>query len=90
MALKMKIETTSGIILDNAYIRLDQLGWFKGVIHVTVGIYANQEAALTNKDTVDQKSYNFVPDISENSLNYHTQGYEHLKTQDYFVDAIDA
>lgn len=89
MALLMKIELNSGIIVDEAYIRIENISGNKEQQQITLNIYFSTDAVNSSKNPVDQRYYNFVPSVDDRSPNFIKQGYEHLKTLDEFKNAID-
>ena len=70
--------------LENAYIKIDNITGSKSNIIISIAIYN-----FKNGTVILRKSYNFVPDISENAKNFIKQGYEYLKTLDEYKDAIN-
>lgn len=89
MALKMEVEAPSGLVLSEAYIKIDQLGWVPGSMYVTFGIYANSTAREDGKETIDRRYFSFAPDVSDESPNYHVQAYEHAKMLEEYENAVD-
>lgn len=79
MALKKSMETTSGISLPDAYIKIEN----------TVCIYANEGARINEKSPVDQKYYSFPCSVEDDAPNFIKQGYEYLKSLDVFSEAAD-
>lgn len=89
---KMNIEFNSGLktLIDNVYIRINSFAGDKNGISIYVGKYISLENYLNNKESLEPiKIYSFVPNISENSLNFIKQGYEYLKTLTEYEDAMD-
>lgn len=90
MALRIfNYETPSGLVSPSAYAKIDTLYGSKE-LRVDVHIFASKEAEQEQRPAIDQQSFTFNPIITENSLNYHIQAYDFLKTQDIFKDAVDA
>jgi len=86
MALTKQIETSQGILLENAYIKIIEQSGNKENINIRVGIFKDMDASRNGKEFLEQKLYNFVPTLDENFIK---QGYEYLKTLDEYVDATD-
>jgi hypothetical protein len=89
MALKKIIEVNSGITVNDAYVRIDGLRGNKDKIMLTVSVYKDKQAQTDGKNPADQKLYNFIPDITDTSLNFVKQGYLYLKTLPEYSDALD-
>ena len=75
---------TKKFVANNAYHRVDKLSVTKERIDFKLGIYTSDLSRL-----ITTKDYNFIPDVSENSINYHTQAYEYAKTLPEFTEAVD-
>ena len=73
-------------ILNNAYIKINNLNGDKTKINLQIGIYDKKDGKLIMCDT-----YEFTPDISSTAKNFLTQGYEQLKVNKYTsaVDLLD-
>lgn len=52
-------------------------------------VYMSKEANDSGLMPIDEFTITFIPDVSINSLNYHTQSYEYLKSLPQFENAID-
>ncbi|MFF2016215.1 hypothetical protein [Paenibacillus sp. NPDC058177] len=77
-----------GINVEAAYARIELLHGGKESMDIQLYYYPNQTLAGT-LDCFQISHFNFVPDISNTSQNYHRQGYEYLKTLTEFKGAID-
>jgi hypothetical protein len=83
MALKLKIELESGIVVDGSYCRVENISLRnKNNLAIVVSMYKD-----TNKPAFDRK--NFVGQYDLNGGNVLAQAYEHLKTLPEFANAED-
>lgn len=89
MGLEMRVTTVHGIILDNAYIRIDEQSGNKQIVNLRVRKYASIEDCLEGRPWIEENVHNFVPSIDEGSDNFIKQGYEYLKELPEFNGAID-
>ena len=84
MALKQKISTISGIEVDDAYHRVEQVTLVnKSNIHFAVNAYKDSE----NKAYITNKFYSCQYDLA--GKNPMAQAYMHLKTLEEFAGAED-
>lgn len=89
MAFQMDIESNMGVTFPNSYCYIHKIGGSKELLYIQVNWYADQEARVGNLKPIETKGYSFVPDVSEDSLNFIKQGYLHLKTLEEFSEAVD-
>lgn len=90
MALSMiNYELKNGLSAQNAYVRIDSISGNKSVMSLDVKVYANQQAFSEAREFVDSRVYDFVPAVSDDAINYHKQGYEHLKSLPEYSAAVD-
>lgn len=89
MAISKNIELSSGLKIDDAYIRIDTVNGYKGGITISVNSYISQKAFKCGKNYLDQKFYSFVPNVDNNSENFIKQGYSYLKMLEEYKDATD-
>lgn len=89
MALRMTIKLLNGIIVENAYIRIDTISGYKGCITINVNSYMGQDAFETGSGYLEQKNFNFIPSVSTSATDFITQGYEYLKMLPEFTGAED-
>jgi hypothetical protein len=87
MIKKSYSKVVYGQTLDfpNACFEITYLSGTKENIIIVVNIYDN----LEKKNLLDTKSYNYKPDLSDNTPNNFYQGYAYLKSLPEFIDAID-
>jgi hypothetical protein len=84
MALKQKISTVSGIEVDDAYHRVEQVSLVnKSNISFAVNAYKDSE----NKTYITSKFYSCQYDLA--GKNPIAQAYAHLKTLEEFAGAED-
>lgn len=89
MALQKNIELKNGLIVNDAYIRIDTVNGYKGAITISVNSYVSQQDFIDGKSYLEQKFYTFTPNVTPDADELWTQGYEYLKSLPEFVDAID-
>lgn len=70
--------------LENAYIRIDNLGGNKNKITLDIGIYTQKDGIKIMSDNQE-----FMPSVFDISTNFIKQGYEYLKTIDKYKNAVD-
>lgn len=88
MALQKSIDTTSGLTLESAYIKIETTSGNAEMQNLNVCIYADHSARTDGKDPVEQRYYTFPCSVADDSPNFIKQGYEWLKSQE-FADATD-
>lgn len=82
--------TYSGITVNEAYARIEDFNGTKDVMDIQVVFYASHQTCLDGEFSFKREQYSFSPDVSDNSSNYHKQGYEYVKSLSEFEGAIDA
>jgi hypothetical protein len=78
MAIKKTVELESGVILENAYIKINEIIGNKEQLIIGLDIFVSQESSLI-KPFVIRKHYTFVPSDEETAIRWDKQGYEYLK-----------
>lgn len=89
MAVQKNIELQNGLMVNNAYIRIDAISGYKEAITISVNSYVSQQTFLNGAGYLEQKFYTFIPDVSTSAIEILTQGYEYLKTLDEYANAVD-
>lgn len=89
MALQKTLILKSGLGVADAYIRIDTVSGCKDSLSISVNSYISQDGFTSGNYPVQQDSFNFTPSVADDSANFIKQGYEHLKTLDNFIGAID-
>lgn len=89
MAISKNIILNNGLTVENAYIRIDTINGYKGGLDISVNSYISQIDFIGGKEYLDQKIYNFIPNIEDNASNFIKQGYEYLKSLEEYNGAID-
>lgn len=89
MAFEMKITTGAGVVINNAYVRVDTVCGYKFGLDISVNSYVTQEAFEGGQGYLEQKFYNLIPSVEDDAPNFIKQGYIYLKTLPEFEDAID-
>ena len=81
------------VTIMNAYWRINPNNGImggKGVIHYNIDVFKNSEMAhVDNPHPIATQSYLFVPNISDGSLNFIAQAYNHAKSLPYFEGGVD-
>jgi hypothetical protein len=89
MALQKTVTLNNGLQVQNAYIRIDTVSGYKSNITISVNSYVSQQDFKDGKGYLEQKFYNFIPNVEDDSKNIFKQGYYYLKTLDEYKDSID-
>lgn len=89
MALSLRYETAQGVILDNAYIRIDDIGGNKERLSIRVRVYSSEEGFRAGKESFCEELYTLAPSVADNSPNFIRQGYEYLKSLPEYEMSID-
>lgn len=89
MAIQKDVELQNGLIVNNAYHRIDTVSGSKNGITISVNSYTSQPAFLDGKPYLEQKIYTFEPDVSPNAVEIWTQCYEFIKSLDEYKRAVD-
>lgn len=89
MALQQNEQLQNGLIVNNAYIRIDTVSGYKNEITMSVNSYVSRQDFLENKPYLEQKFYKFTPNTSSDGNEMWSQGYEHLKKLDEYKEALD-
>lgn len=72
------------VVFEDAYIKIVSVTGSKDDLNVIANVLTAFDG-----DIIKTFEFSFVPDQSETSLRWDKQAYEHLKTTDEFVDAVD-
>lgn len=88
MALIIKKEMETGLILSDAYCKVEEVNVKKERMNFYVVIYLNKESRIENKIPLETKLYycEHSVDINENSIK---QSYNYLKTLEEYMESID-
>lgn len=89
MAISKNIILNNGLVIENAYIRIDTVSGYKGGLDISVNSYISQKAFINGQGYLEQKFYKFIPDVEDTASNFIKQGYEYLKTLEEYKDAVD-
>ncbi|MEK5181727.1 hypothetical protein [Paenibacillus odorifer] len=90
MALLKEMTLESGLIIEQAYIRVQGLNGNKGVVAISLEIFLTRELCEEGKSPIAFLSFAFEPDENEDSPRWDKQAYKYLKTLPEFYGAIDA
>lgn len=88
MAIKMNTEF-AGVEVIGAYARAEDFNGTKNGMDVQLVYYASQDAANDGTAAFLREQYPFIPDVSDESPNYHKQFYSHIKSMPKFEPAVD-
>lgn len=88
MALILKKEMDTGVVLENAYCKVEEVTANKEKMNFYLGIYLNKVARNNDKTPLETKFYSCEHNVlvNENSIR---QAYNYLKTLDEFENAVD-
>lgn len=88
MALILKKEMDTGLVVDNVYCKVEEINANKEKMNFYLGIYLNKDARDGDKIPLETKFYSCEHNvlINENSIR---QSYNYLKTLEEFKDAVD-
>lgn len=89
MGLQKTMTLDNGLVVPDAYIRIDTVSGCKTDIQVGVNYYVSQQDFQDGKGFIQQKLYNFVPDVSDAAANFIKQGYDFLKSFPDLLGAVD-
>jgi hypothetical protein len=89
MTLQMNVNTDIGLLIENAYIRIDEQSGNKESINLRIRSYLSQEKQTAGCAWISEKIITFTPDVSDGAPNFIKQGYEYLKTIPEFETAVD-
>lgn len=90
MALTIpNLNLESGICINNSYARVSTIGGDKNSLIINLCAYLDKEAFLDGKDFIKQSTFQFTPDVSDESNNFIKQAYDYLKTLPGYEDAVD-
>lgn len=89
MAITKNIELNTGLLVENAYIRIDSLSGCKENLSMSVNAYLSQEDFTQGKAYLEQEIHSFTPSVEDGSENFIKQGYTYLKTLQKYLNAVD-
>ncbi len=89
MALQKTVTTNSSIEVQNAYLRIDDIGGNKTIQKIALGVYVNKDKYNDGVSPVVTYYYSFQPSVDDSATNFIKQAYVYLKTLDEFKDATD-
>lgn len=89
MAFTNKVVLENGLIIEDAYIRLDTVNGYKGRLDISVNSYVSQSDFQIGKGYLVQKIYNFMPSVADGASNFIKQGYDYLKTLEEYETSVD-
>lgn len=92
MALMQSVESSTGLIIENAYIKIDEYSCSKdNIVNARLKAYISQDAAKDNKSPIEgsEDFVTMLADYSENAHNVKKQLYEFAKKKEKYKNAID-
>lgn len=89
MALSKNITLNNGLVVNNAYIRIDTVSGYKGGLDYSINSYISQDGFINGQGYLEQEILHFVPSVEDNSPNFIKQAYEDAKTLPKYADAVD-
>lgn len=79
MGLLATIELDSGLVVENAYIRVDSLNGSKAEMLITASVFASEQAARDGRPALQALYDHLYPRLADNDLSLWTQAYAKLK-----------
>ena len=92
MALQLTFTADTGIVITNAYFKIDEYSCAKdNTINARLRAYASHQAATEGKAYIEGSDniVTFTADYNDDAANAKKQIYEFAKTLDKYTDAID-
>lgn len=79
MGLVATIELDSGLVVENAYIRVDSLKGGKAEMLITASVFASEQSAREGRPALQALYDHLYPRLTDNDLSLWTQAYAKLK-----------
>lgn len=73
------------VTYENCYIRIENINGDKSFLNFDVVFYTNETCNIE----IQREVHGFIPAEDVYSIRWDKQAYEYLKTQSYFLNAID-
>lgn len=91
MALKQTIESSTGLTIEDGYIKVVEYSCYGDNVNARLRAYVSQQAANEGKSHIEgsEDIITITADYNDDAPNAKKQIYEHAKTLDKYVDAID-
>lgn len=92
MALEKNIISSTGLEVQNAYIKIDEYSCGKGnIVNARIRAYASRELEQQGASYLEgtEDIVSFTADYSENAFNSKKQIYEYVKTLEKYSNAVD-
>lgn len=90
MAIVKTVTLESGLVVEQAYIRVQGINGNKNLAAICLEVFASQVLCEQGKPPVSFFNYTFEPLDGENTLRWDKQAYEYVKTLPEFENAVDA
>lgn len=91
MAISKTVTSETGLVIENAYIRVFEYHCIGNTINARLRAYVNRQAANDGKAHIEgsEDILTFDGDYSDNAPNAKKQIYEYAKTLEKYEDAVD-
>jgi len=91
MDLQLTITSSTGLEIENAYIRIDEYSCMDSTINARIRAYVSKEMQQQGKSFIEgtEEIITFDGDYSDEAVNTKKQIYEHMKTLEKYQDAVD-
>lgn len=89
MAIMKSLALDSGLVIDQAYIKVQGINGNKNIACISLEVFISKEKRDEGKTPIAYFNYTFVPMVEDNSPRWDKQAYEYLKTLGEFAGAID-
>lgn len=90
MAIVHTINLDSGLVVNQAYIRVQGINGNKNLAAITLEAFVSHQKCEEGKTPIAYYNYTFEPNMDEDALRWDKQAYEYIKTLPEFIGAIDA
>ena len=85
----MDITLENGLVIEKAYLRISNFNGNKQTLNLTIDVYLDYETFLGGKPSIYSFLKAFTPDVSKGTADFYVIGYDFLKKEPEFIDAVD-
>lgn len=90
MGLIVTKSLMNGLVITDAYVRIDTIMGSKNSIEYSVVTYSSRQHFLNDKLPIDNiEHYSFKPEIKAKSENFLRQAFYDLKKKPQYIEAVD-
>lgn len=91
MALELTVTSSTGLEIENAYIRIDEYSCINTTINARVRAYVSKEMREQGRTFIEgtEEIITLEGDYSDSAVNTKKQIYEYMKTLEKYQDAVD-